>query len=152
MLKVGDIAPDFKLPACGNRTVILSELKGRKVIVYFYPKDNTPGCTLEAIDFSNNVDEFKKANCEIIGISKNSVESHDKFCSKYDLNVVLASDKDTDVCELYGVWTQKSLLGSRYMGIDRTTFLIDEQGKIQKIWQNVKVGGHAQEVLKEVNS
>ena len=145
-LKPGDKAPDFTLPSDGG-TIALSKLKGRKVILYFYPKDNTSGCTAEACTFRDMLPKFKKMDAVIIGISRDSVAAHDKFKKKYELPFTLASDEEGKVTEAYGVWVQKSMYGRKYMGIERATFLIDEKGKIQHIWHKVKVPGHADEVM-----
>jgi len=145
-LQVGDTAPDFELPTNGDNTIKLSAIEGKKV-VYFYPKDDTPGCTIEAKDFRDLKDDFAKAGVTIIGISKDSVKKHDKFCEKYDLNFTLASDEEGKVCEAYGTWVEKSMYGRKYMGIQRDTFLIDADGKILQVWNKVKVTGHAVEVL-----
>lgn len=149
-LKIGDIAPEFELPVSEKEKISLKSLKGKKVVLYFYPKDDTPGCTLEAKDFSNLLAEFHKHNAEVIGVSKDSLKSHDKFAQKCSLNLKIASDENSDIAEKYGVWMQKSFMGKKYMGIERSTFLIDEQGKITKVWPNVSVIGHAKEVLQEV--
>ncbi len=145
-LKIGDKAPDFKLPTDGNREIKLSAFKGQKVILYFYPKDDTPGCTAESCGFNDALPAFEKLNAQIIGLSKCSVAKHDKFKAKYNLNFPLASDEHADTCESYGVWKEKSMYGKTYMGIERTTFLIDENGKIMQIWNKVKVPGHVDEV------
>lgn len=145
--KVGDKAPDITLPSDGGGTVALKDYKGQKVIVYFYPKDDTPGCTKESCSLSENLSKLNKLNCAVIGISKNSVKDHDKFKKKYDLKFPLASDEEGDVCERYGVWAEKSMMGRKYMGILRTTFLIDENGTIEQVWENVKVDGHTDEIL-----
>ena len=145
-LKPGDKAPDFSMPADGGGNVKLSDFKGRKLVLYFYPKDDTPGCTTESCDFRDNIKSFEKLNAQIIGISKDSVKSHDKFKAKYDLNFPLASDENSDVCERYGVWKEKSMYGKKYMGIERSTFLIDENGKIAQAWYGVKVPGHVEKV------
>ena len=139
--------PDFSLPATGGKTFTLSALKGRKVVVYFYPKDDTPGCTVEAKDFRDHIKEFEKAGAAVIGVSKDSVKSHDKFQEKYCLPFPLASDEDGSVCDAYGVWVEKSMYGKTYMGIERATFLIDQSGVIRNIWRKVKVDGHVKEVL-----
>jgi len=145
-LKPGAKAPSFKLPGDGGSEISLAQFKGQKVVLYFYPKDDTPGCTTESCAFRDNLKEFEKLNTQIIGISKDSPKSHDKFKTKYKLNFPLASDEDGKTCEAYGVWTEKSMYGKKYMGIERSTFLIDEQGKIEHIWRNVKVDGHVDEV------
>lgn len=146
-LQIGDKAPNFTLPTDGNDSITLSGFKGRKVILYFYPKDDTPGCTKEACGFKENMTQLDKINAAVIGISKCSVAKHDKFKAKYNLNFPLASDEDGNVCEIYGTWAEKSMFGKKYMGIERTTFLIDEDGKIEKIWRKVKVNGHVDDVI-----
>jgi peroxiredoxin Q/BCP len=151
-LKEGNFAPDFTLDTDGNGQVTLSELRGKNVVLYFYPKDDTPGCTLEAKDFADNMTGFNANNTVIFGVSKDPVKSHDKFKEKYCLPFTLASDANSTVCEAYGVWVEKSMYGKTYMGIERTTFLINSKGKIVKIWRKVKVDGHVDEVLSEVRS
>ncbi len=145
-LKIGDPAPDFDLPRDGGTQIKLSDFKGQKLILYFYPKDDTPGCTTQACGFNENLKAFKSLDAAVIGISKCSVKKHDKFVAKYDLNFPLASDDNGDTCELYGVWGEKSMYGKKFMGITRTTFLIDEDGKIAHIWPNVKVKNHIEDV------
>lgn len=151
-IEVGEKAPSFTLPTDGNGSITLSELRGKKVVIYFYPKDNTPGCTQESKDFRDAVEAFTSANTTIIGMSKDSVASHDKFKTKYDLPFLLASDESGDILEAYGVWKEKSMYGKKFMGIERTTVLIDESGTITKIWPKVKVNGHVDEVLREVSN
>lgn len=146
-LKIGDKAPNFSLPADGGRKLSLSELKGKSVVLYFYPKDDTTGCTAEAIAFSKDAKAFKDAGAVVVGVSKDSAASHDKFKAKYELSVALAADEDTKTAEAYGVWVEKSMYGRRYMGTERATFLIDGKGIIRQIWRKVKVPGHAAEVL-----
>ncbi len=146
-VNVGDAAPAFDL-ATDDGSIGLADLKGRKVVLYFYPKDDTSGCTKEAIDFTGLAGEFAAADTVVIGVSKDSVASHAKFRSKYELGVKLASDPDGAVVERYGSWVEKSMYGRKYMGIDRSTFLIDRDGRIAQIWRKVKVPGHAAEVLK----
>lgn len=146
-LSIGDKAPDFSLPADGEKTITLSGLKGKKVVLYFYPKDDTPGCTIEAKDFRDHLQDFTKAGAVVIGMSKDSVKSHEKFKEKYCLPFPLASDESGSTCEAYGVWVEKSMYGKTYMGIERATFLIDEKGVIRHIWRKVKVEGHMAEVL-----
>lgn len=148
----GQPAPDFTMPRDGGGTVSLSDFKGRKLVLYFYPKDDTSGCTKEAIDFTGLAGEFDAAGAAIVGVSKDSVAQHDKFRTKHDLGVILGSDADTDVCERYGVWAEKSMYGKKYMGIERSTFLIGPDGKILQAWRKVKVPGHAEEVLEAVRS
>lgn len=150
-LQEGAQAPEIDLPTDGGGHILLSDLRGEKILVFFYPKDDTSGCTKESCSFSENIKSFEHLGCTVIGISKDSVKSHDKFKTKYGLKFPLASDQNGDVCERYGVWIEKSLYGRKYMGIDRSTFLIDEQGKIRKIWRKVKVDGHTQEVLDELS-
>ena len=140
-------APDFSLPATGNPDFSLSSLKGSKVVLYFYPKDDTSGCTVEAIDFTALKDAFEKAGTVVIGLSPDSVASHDKFCRKHALGVILAADEDKTALAAYGVWTEKSMYGRKYMGIERATFLVDAEGLIRRAWRKVSVKGHAQEVL-----
>ena len=147
MVEIGKKAPAFKLPADGGGTIALKELKGQKVVLYFYPKDDTPGCTTEACGFRDAFPDFTKVDAVVIGVSKDSVARHDKFKAKHDLPFALASDEDGKVCEAYGTWVEKSLYGRKYMGIDRATFLIDEQGVLRGEWRKVKVKGHVDEVL-----
>ena len=147
MISAGQTAPDFTLPRDGGGNVSLSQLAGQKVVLYFYPKDDTPGCTTEALDFTRMKDDFAAAGTTVIGISKDSVKSHDKFCKKHGLGVILVSDEGSDVSERYGVWAEKSMYGKTYMGIDRTTVLVDKSGKVARVWPKVKVAGHADEVL-----
>jgi peroxiredoxin Q/BCP len=147
MVEEGKKAPDFTLPASGGEKVKLSAFKGQPVVVYFYPKDDTSGCTKEAIAFTELGGEFEKANTAVIGISPDSMAAHDKFIAKHELGVTLASDEDTNVAQKYGVWVEKSMYGRKYMGIERSTFLIDKAGKVAKVWRKVKVAGHAEAVL-----
>jgi peroxiredoxin Q/BCP len=147
-LSAGAAAPDFTLPTDGGGTVTLSALKGGAVIVYFYPKDDTTGCTAEACGFRDSLPDFGDAKATVIGISKDSVASHDKFKKKHGLNFILASDEAGHVCEDYGVWTEKNMYGRKYMGIERTTVLIDKDGVARRVWHKVKVPGHVAEVLK----
>lgn len=151
-LNEGDTAPAFTLPANGDKTLSLSDFKGKRVVLYFYPKDNTPGCTIEANEFNALLDDFAAENTVILGVSKDSVASHDKFCGKFDLNFALVSDTEGTLCEAYGTWVEKSMYGRKYMGIDRATFLIDEQGTIRSIWRKVKAKKHAAEVLDAVRA
>jgi thioredoxin-dependent peroxiredoxin len=147
MLEVGKKAPAFKLKNQNGETVSLSDFKGKKIVLYFYPKDDTSGCTKEACSFRDMSEEYNKYNAVVIGISADSTASHQKFIKKYDLNFTLLSDEDKTVLEKYGVWKEKSMYGKKYMGIERTTFIIDEEGKIKKIFPKVKVTSHEQEVL-----
>jgi peroxiredoxin Q/BCP len=146
-LKVGDKAPSFKLKNQDGETISLSDLKGKAVVLYFYPKDDTSGCTKEACNFRDEFPKFGKMNAEIIGISADSVESHKKFAKKYGLPFNLLSDEKKDTLEKYGVWQEKSMYGKKYMGIVRTTFIIDSSGKITKIFPKVKVDNHNEEVM-----
>ena len=147
-LSVGDKAPAFDMPADNGKNVALKNFKGEKnVVLYFYPKDDTPGCTIEAKDFRDLVKDFAFEDTIIIGVSKDDIRSHCKFRDKFELSFALASDKDGDVCERYGVWGEKSMYGKKYMGIFRTTFLIDMEGNLAAIWPKVSVDGHAKEVL-----
>jgi thioredoxin-dependent peroxiredoxin len=150
MAEDGDKAPDFELPADSGETLALSRLKGKPVVLYFYPKDDTSGCTAEAKDFSRLAGDFRKAGVEVIGVSPDSVESHKKFRKKYDLAIKLAADADKAVAMAFGVWVEKSMYGRKYMGVERSTFLIDKQGRIARGWRKVKVPGHAEEVLAAV--
>lgn len=146
-LGIGDPAPDFTLPGDGGTTAGLGTYAGKKLVLYFYPKDDTSGCTQEALDFNALRGEFAKAGAEILGVSPDSVKSHDKFKAKHGLEFSLASDEAKDMLTAYGVWVEKSMYGKKYMGVERTTILIDTKGKIAKIWSKVKVPGHAKEVL-----
>ena len=151
-LDIGQTAPDFTLPTDSNGSFTLSQQKGKKVVIYFYPKDDTPGCTTESCGFRDALPAFEKLNATVIGISKCSVKKHDKFKEKYALNFPLASDENGNVCETYGTWVEKSMYGKTYMGIERSTFLIDENGKIAAIWRKVSVEGHVAEVEKALKS
>ena len=146
-IDVDDRAPDFSLPTDGGGKASLKALKGKKVILYFYPKDDTPGCTTEACSFRDAMPDFSKAGATVIGVSKDSVARHDKFKAKYELPFTLVSDEDGTLCEAYGVWQEKKNYGKSYMGIVRSTFLIDEKGKVAGVWRNVRVKGHADAVL-----
>ncbi|MCK2053363.1 peroxiredoxin [Methylobacterium sp. 37f] len=146
-LATGDQAPDFTLAGTGDETISLSALRGRKAILYFYPKDDTSGCTLEAQGFNALEGDFAAADTIVIGISPDSVKSHDKFRAKYGLTFPLASDESKAMLEAYGVWVEKSMYGRKYMGVERTTLLIDRNGRVARLWPKVKVPGHAEEVL-----
>ncbi|MBT3536718.1 MAG: thioredoxin-dependent thiol peroxidase [Rhodospirillaceae bacterium] len=146
-LDIGDKAPDFSLPTDGGGTASLKALMGRKLVLYFYPKDDTPGCTTEACGFRDALPDFSKTGAEIIGVSKDSVARHDKFKAKYDLPFTLVADEDGTLCEAYGVWQEKKNYGKTYMGIVRSTFLIDEKGVIAAVWRNLRVKGHVEKVL-----
>ena len=145
---IGEAAPDFTMPTDGNGSVTLSALKGKPVVLYFYPKDDTSGCTAEACGFRDTFPDYGKTGVTVIGISKDSVKSHDRFKAKYQLPFTLASDSEGEVVEKYGVWVEKSLYGRKYMGIDRSTFLLDKDGVVRGVWHKVKVAGHVAEVLK----
>ena len=147
MLLDGKKAPDFKLPTDEGKTVQLSKLKGRPVVVYFYPKDDTSGCTAEAKDFSCRAGEFAAAGIEVIGISPDSPASHQKFKAKHDLTIRLAADEAKVAANAYGVWVEKSMYGRKYMGVERSTFLIDKAGRVARSWRKVKVPGHVEDVL-----
>jgi len=146
-LAIGDTAPDFDLESDGGGRVSLKALKGKPVVVYFYPKDNTPGCTKEAIAFSEQMPEFNKLGVTIIGLSPDTAKKHDNFIAKHNLSVRLGADTDTGTAEAYGVWVEKSMYGKKYMGVERSTFLVDAEGKIAQLWRKVKVDGHAEAVL-----
>jgi thioredoxin-dependent peroxiredoxin len=146
-VSAGDLAPDFTLPTDGGGSISLKALKGRKVVLYFYPKDDTSGCTLEAKGFNDAKAGFAAAGAEIVGVSADSVASHDKFKKKYGLGFTLASDEEKKMLEAYGVWVEKSMYGKKYMGIERSTFLIGADGKVKQAWTKVKVPGHVEEVL-----
>jgi peroxiredoxin Q/BCP len=146
-VELGDKAPDFTLPTDGAGSVTLSKLNGKKVVLYFYPKDDTSGCTAEACGFRDSFPDYGGTGAVVIGISKDSVASHDKFKKKHGLPFILASDTGGDVCEKYGVWVEKSMYGRKYMGIERATFLIDGAGTVRGAWRKVRVPGHVAEVL-----
>ncbi len=151
-LKPGDKAPDFTLPGDGGEAISLSALNDGPVVVYFYPRDDTPGCTKEAIGFSEHIGDFQAAGAKVIGISKDTPAKHDKFKAKHDLKVRLASDAEGDVCERYGVWVEKTMYGRTSMGIERATFLVKPGGEIAQVWRKVKVPGHVEEVLSAVKA
>lgn len=150
-LKIGDAAPDFLLSTDEQKVISLNDLRGKRIVLYFYPKDNTPGCTKQACDFRDQFSVLTQHNIEIIGVSKDSPEKHQKFKAKYALPFTLLSDHNADMCEAYGVINKKSLFGRSFLGIERSTFLIDEQGIIRAIWRKVKVNGHTEQVLNEIN-
>ena len=152
MLDIGQPAPDFTLPQDGGGDVALSALRGAPVVLYFYPKDDTSGCTKEAIAFSEQMADFEDAGAKVFGLSKDTVQKHEKFRTKHDLTVPLLSDAETDICERYGVWVEKSMYGKKYMGIERATFLIDGEGTVRNVWRKVKVPGHSAEVLEAVKA
>ena len=146
-LNIGDKAPNFTLQATGDKTISLSDYIGQKIILYFYPKDSTSGCTKQACAFRDLLPEFTNNNTVVLGLSKDSLKSHENFKAKQELNFDLLSDSECATCMDYGVWVEKSMYGRKYMGVERTTFLIDEKGIIQQIWRKVKVPGHVEKVL-----
>lgn len=149
MIKEGDTVPKFELLDSNGKAVKSSDFKGKKHVIYFYPKDFTPGCTIEADEFSKDYNKFKKAGIEIVGISKDDVDSHKKFCEKMKIPFVLLADTETEVAKKFGVWGKKNFMGKDYMGVIRSTFLVDEKGKIFKAYPKVKAAGHAKEVLED---
>ena len=149
-IEVGKPAPAFTLPATGGVPISLEALRGRKVVIYFYPKDDTSGCTKEAQEFSALRAEFAQAGAEIVGVSADDMKSHERFKAKYDLDLILASDESRAMLEAYGVWVEKSMYGRKYMGIERTTVLVGADGRVARVWPKVKVPGHAREVLEAV--
>ena len=146
-IDIGDKAPEFDLPTNGGGSLSLASLKDQNVVLFFYPKDNTSGCTREAIGFSEVLKEFETCNTRVFGVSKDSVKSHDKFVEKQRLKTTLMSDEDLKIIKDYGVWKEKSMYGRKYMGVERSTFLIDGNGLITKVWRKVKIAGHVEEVL-----
>jgi len=152
MVDVGDVAPDFTLPTDGGGEMTLSSMRGKKVVLYFYPKDDTSGCTKEACDFREKISEFEKAGAVVLGMSPDGVKKHDKFKAKYDLPFSLIADEEKTALQAYGVWVEKSMYGRKYMGVERTTFLIDADGSIQSVWRKVKVPGHVDAVLDAVQA
>ena len=151
-ITVGAKAPEFNLPSSNGKDISLKSCRGKAVILYFYPKDDTPGCTKEAIAFSELSKSFDKQNALVVGVSKDDVASHMKFIAKHALKVDLLSDSDGDVCEAYGVWVEKNMYGRKYMGIERSTFLIDQKGHLKEIWRKVKVPDHAEQVLEALSA
>jgi peroxiredoxin Q/BCP len=151
-VEIGEPAPEVVLPRDGGGELDLADLRGSKVVLYFYPRDDTSGCTLEATDFTSRLPDFKAADAVVIGVSKDSVKSHEKFRDKHGLGVILLSDADGAVCERFGVWVEKSMYGRKYMGIERATFLIGGDGNVRGIWRNVKVPGHVEAVLAAVRA
>jgi thioredoxin-dependent peroxiredoxin len=147
MLSEGDKVPDVKLEGIEGKPVSAADFRGQKLVLYFYPKDDTSGCTREAQDFTALADQFKDSGTWILGVSKDDSKKHRKFIDKYDLKVPLATDPDGSVCEAFGTWVQKSMYGRKYMGIDRATFLVDRDGVVKRVWRKVSVPGHAEEVL-----
>ena len=152
MLSEGDEAPDFELMRDGGGRVKLSDFRGRPVVVYFYPKDDTSGCTKEAVGFSESAGEFRALGAEILGISPDGIKSHDKFRDKYRLTIILGADEEKQAISAYGVWAEKKMYGRTYMGVERSTFLVDRNGKIARIWRGVKVPGHVADVLAAVKA
>lgn len=150
MLQPGQPAPDFTAPRDGGGTLTLSDLRPKAVVLYFYPKDDTSGCTREALDFTAHASAFDAAGAVVVGVSKDPVKAHDRFIAKHDLGIALVSDAESDICERYGTWAEKSMYGKKYMGIERTTVLIDGAGKVVRVWNKVKVPGHVAEVLEAV--
>jgi len=146
-LKIGDKAPSFKLPRDGGKNLSLKDLKGKVAVLYFYPKDDTPGCTTEAIEFTAQLAKFKRAGATVVGISKDTVAKHEKFITKHSLKIALLSDETGTMLDDYGVWVEKTNYGRKYMGIERSTFLIDKSGKIAQVWRKVRVKGHVDAVL-----
>jgi peroxiredoxin Q/BCP len=151
-LKPGDPAPPFDLPTAGGGRVSLASLKGKRVVLYFYPKDDTPGCTQEALNFTEKAKAFSAAKAVIVGVSRDSVAKHEKFAAKHGLSVILAADDEGKATEAYGVWGEKTLYGRKFMGIERATFLIDAKGKVAHVWRKVRVPGHVEDVLKVVKA
>jgi len=151
-VEIGKPAPKFEMPADGGGTVSLAGLKGKRVVLYFYPKDDTPGCTTEACGFRDNLPDFSKLKAAVIGVSRDSIAAHDKFKAKYKLPFALASDADGKTSAAYDTWIEKSLYGRKYMGMERATFLIDEKGIVRGIWRKVKVKGHVEAVLEAVKA
>lgn len=152
MISEGDKAPGFELPQAGGEIVKLSQFKGKPVVLYFYPKDDTSGCTQQALDFSEQLAAFKAAGAEIIGISPDSMKSHGKFRDKHGLTITLLADEEKSAIQAYGVWAEKKMYGRAYMGVDRSTFLIGKDGTIKRVWRGVKVPGHVEEVLAAVKA
>lgn len=150
VISEGGKAPAFNLPRDGGGKIALKDVAGRKLVLYFYPKDDTSGCTREAVEFTAAIDDFEAAGAVIVGVSKDSPAQHDKFKKKHSLGVILASDEDGSMLEKYGVWVEKSMYGKKYMGIERSTFLIDAKGVVRRVWPKVKVPGHVEEVLAAV--
>jgi len=151
-VSVGDKAPDFTMSTDGNGSISLSKLRGKPVVLYFYPKDDTTGCTAEACGFRDTFPDYGKTGAVVIGVSRDSVASHDKFKKKHELPFILGSDSEGKVTEAYGVWVEKSMYGRKYMGIERSTYLIDKDGVVRGAWRKVKVPGHVAEVLKAVQA
>ena len=151
-VSIGKKVPQFSLPATGNQTIKLSELKGKNIVIYFYPKDSTPGCTLEGQDFRDNIRKFSSRNTRILGVSRDSLSSHEKFKEKQKFNFDLITDEDEKLCSLFDVIKEKNMYGKKFMGVERSTFLIDEKGILRNEWRKVKVKGHVEEVLEAVKN
>ncbi|PZC46448.1 MAG: peroxiredoxin Q/BCP [Chloroflexi bacterium] len=151
-LKEGDLAPDFSLPASNGETVSLKDYIGKKVVIYFYPKDDTPGCTIEACNFRDDYSEITDAGAVILGVSKDGIQSHNKFINKYDLPFLLLSDESSEMISAYGAWVKKKMYGKEYYGVFRKTYLIDEEGKIQRIWPEVDVKTHSKDIIELIKS
>ena len=151
-LKEGDIAPDFSLPASNGETISLKDYIGKKVVIYFYPKDDTPGCTIEACNFRDDHSEITDAGAVVLGVSKDDIKSHNKFINKYDLPFLLLSDESTEMISAYGAWVKKKMYGKEYYGVFRKTYLIDEEGKIQRIWPKVDVKTHSRDIIELIKS
>jgi len=152
MISIGDKAPEFNVSINGGAQFTLADAAGKNLVLYFYPKDDTPGCTKEAIGFSENLDTFKDQNTVVLGISRDTVSKHDKFITKFDLRINLISDEDGSLCEAFGTWVEKQMYGKTYMGIERATFLVNNKGKVAQIWRKVKVPGHVEDVLATVKA
>lgn len=150
--EVGSPAPDFSLPAAGGGTLSLADYRGKALVLYFYPKDDTSGCTKQAIAFTEQLDAFRDSGAAVVGVSKDGVAKHDRFAQKHGLKVALLSDESSDVAERYGVWKEKAMYGKKYMGIERSTFLIDGDGVLRREWRKVRVPGHVDEVLEAVRA
>ena len=151
-LKEGDIEPAFSLPASNGENVSLNDYKGKKVVIYFYPKDDTPGCTIEACNFRDDYSEITEAGAVILGVSKDDIKSHNKFINKFDLPFLLLSDESTEMISAYGAWVKKKMYGKEYYGVFRKTYLIDEEGKIQRIWPKVDVKTHSKEIIELIKN
>jgi peroxiredoxin Q/BCP len=149
-LTLGKKVPNFQLPATGDQTIKLTDLKGKKVVIYFYPKDSTPGCTTEGQDFRDNSNKFKRAGAVVLGVSRDSIKSHENFKAKQEFPFELLSDKEEELCNLFDVIKEKNMYGKKVMGIERSTFLLDEKGVLEQEWRKVKVAGHVEEVLAAV--
>ena len=152
MLSVNNSLPSFSLPSTSKEQISSDDLLGKNIVIYFYPKDSTPGCTIEANDFSNKIDQFQNVNTIVLGVSKDSIKSHLNFITKQSIVFDLISDSEAELCEKFGVWKEKSMFGKKYMGIERSTFLIDTKGIVKKIWHKVKISGHVDQVLLEAKN